>query len=115
MGTRKRKNNSTENNEKIRVLNKSRNGRKPVRRNLPTGADDGREIKTKENKMKERISIQSGEYIDFINKAIRSDGYHIADIANKLALESKQISTDQYLQAARIIAKAFLESVEIAE
>ena len=65
--------------------------------------------------MKERISIQSGEYIDFIKKAIRSDGYHIADIANKLALESKQISTDQYLQAARIIAKAFLESVEIAE
>ena len=65
--------------------------------------------------MKERISISSGEYIDFIKKAIRSDGYQVADVANKLALESKQISTDQYLQAARIIAKAFLESVEIAE
>lgn len=65
--------------------------------------------------MKEKISIQSGEYIDFIKKAIRSDGYHIADISNKLALESKQITTDQYLKAARIIAREFLKSVEIAE
>lgn len=65
--------------------------------------------------MKERISISSGEYIDFIKNATQSEGYHVADVANKLALESKQISTDQYLQAARIIAKAFLESVEIAE
>lgn len=59
--------------------------------------------------MKERISIKSGEYIDFIKKAIRSDGYHIADVANKLALESKQITLDQYRIAARIIADAFLE------
>ena len=59
--------------------------------------------------MKERISIQSGEYIDFITKAIRSDGYHIADIANKLALESHQITLEQYRIAARIIADAFLE------
>lgn len=65
--------------------------------------------------MKERTSISNGEYIDFIKNAIRSDGYHVADVANKLALESKSITTDQYLQAARIIAKAFLESVEIAE
>ena len=65
--------------------------------------------------MKERISIQSGEYIDFIRSAIHTDGYRVADAANKLALESKQISTDQYLQAARIIARAFLKSVESAE
>ena len=65
--------------------------------------------------MKERISISGGEYIDFIKKAIRSDGYQVADVANKLALESKQISTDQYLQAARIIAKAFLKSEENAK
>ena len=65
--------------------------------------------RNKENKMKERISISGGEYIDFITRAIRSDGYQVADVANKLALESKQISTDQYLQAARIIADAFLE------
>ena len=59
--------------------------------------------------MKERTSISSGEYIDFIKKAIRSDGYHVADVANKLALESKQITLDQYRIAARIIADAFLE------
>ena len=59
--------------------------------------------------MKERISIQSGEYIDFIKKAIRSDGYQVADVANKLALESNQITLDQYRIAARIIADAFLE------
>ena len=71
--------------------------------------------RNKENKMKERISISGGEYIDFIKKAIRSEGYQVADVANKLALESKQISTDQYLQAARIIARAFLKSVASAE
>ena len=41
--------------------------------------------------------------------AIRSDGYQVADAANKLALESKQITLDQYRIAARIIADAFLE------
>lgn len=65
--------------------------------------------------MEKTFKIASGEYIDFIKKAIRSEGYHVADVANKLALESESITTDQYLQAARIIAKAFLESVEIAE
>ena len=59
--------------------------------------------------MKERISIQSGEYIDFIRSAIHTDGYRVADAANKLALESHQITLEQYRIAARIIADAFLE------
>lgn len=62
-----------------------------------------------------KIKITDRMYTDFIRSAIHTDGYRVADAANKLALESKQITTDQYLQAARIIAKAFLESVEIAE
>ena len=70
MGTRKRKNNSTENNEKIRVLNKSRNGRKPVHRNRPTGADDGREIKTKENKAKKFFKNFSKIFQEFFEKVL---------------------------------------------
>ena len=59
--------------------------------------------------MKKAFKISDGLYLDFIAKAIKSDGYQIADAANKLALESKQITTDQYLKAARIIVDAFLE------
>ena len=58
-----------------------------------------------------KIKITDRMYTDFIRSAIHTDGYRVADAANKLALESKQITTDQYLQAARIIAEAFLESV----
>ena len=65
--------------------------------------------------MKKINTITDRMYTDFIRSAINTDGYRVADAANKLALESKQISTDQYLQAARIIARAFLKSVESAE
>lgn len=48
-------------------------------------------------------------YIDFIKKTIKDEGYKVADIANKKALEMKKITIEQYGSAARLIAKAFLE------
>lgn len=47
-------------------------------------------------------------YIDFIKTTIKNEGYKVADIANKIALEQKQITTAQYSEAAWLIAKAFL-------
>lgn len=47
-------------------------------------------------------------YIDFIKNTIESEGWNVADKANKLALEAKKITTAQYSEAARLIAKAFL-------
>lgn len=51
-------------------------------------------------------------YIRFIRSAIETEGYDVADKANKLALTSAQITTAQYSKAARLIAKAFLEREE---
>lgn len=48
-------------------------------------------------------------YIRFIRFAIKTEGYEVADKANKLALASAQITTAQYSRAARLIAKAFLD------
>lgn len=48
-------------------------------------------------------------YLEFIEKAIKSDGYKVADAANKIALEKGDITVAQYSAAARLIAKAFLE------
>ena len=47
-------------------------------------------------------------YLGFIENTVNSEGIKVADIANKKALESKEITTEQYSAAARIIAKAFL-------
>lgn len=47
-------------------------------------------------------------YICFIKNVIKTNGYKVADIANKKALEDKQITTKQYSEAAWLIAKAFL-------
>lgn len=47
-------------------------------------------------------------YINFIKNTIATDGYKVADKANKMALEAKQITTTQYSKAARLIAEAFL-------
>lgn len=49
-------------------------------------------------------------YIDFIRDAITTDGWRVADTANKLALETKAITLDQYRAAAMMIAEAFLQS-----
>lgn len=50
-------------------------------------------------------------YIEFIKKTIETEGWKVADTANKLALESKKITVNQYSAAANLIAKAFLETV----
>lgn len=47
-------------------------------------------------------------YINFIKDTIKTDGYKVADTANKLALEMKKITVDQYSEAARHIVKAYL-------
>ena len=52
--------------------------------------------------------LNTNQYIDFIKTTIETEGYKVADTANKLALEMKRISTDQYSEAARLIVAAFL-------
>ena len=47
-------------------------------------------------------------YLNFIEDAVKNDGIKVADTANKLALEAKQITTDQYSAAAQIIVKYYL-------
>lgn len=51
-------------------------------------------------------------YIDFIRDTISTDGWKVADTANKLALEAKGITIDQYRAAAMMIAEAFLQSTD---
>ncbi len=53
--------------------------------------------------------MSSKLYMDFIKNTIETEGYEVADKANKIALESKQITIEQYSKAARVIAKAFLD------
>ena len=55
--------------------------------------------------------ITNEMYIEFIKKTIETEGWKVADTANKLALESKKITTNQYSAAANLISKAFLETV----
>lgn len=55
--------------------------------------------------------ITNEMYIEFIKTTIETEGWKVADTANKLALESKKITTSQYSAAAQLIAKAFLETV----
>lgn len=52
--------------------------------------------------------LNTNQYIDFIKNTIETEGYKVADTANKLALEMKRISTEQYSEAARLIVAAFL-------
>lgn len=47
-------------------------------------------------------------YIDFIKNTLKTDGIEVADKANKLALEQKAITTEQYSKAAKLIVKAYL-------
>ena len=55
------------------------------------------------------MNMKNKEYIEFIKKAIETDGYKVADTANKKALEMGAITTTQYSAAARLIVKAYLE------
>ena len=56
-------------------------------------------------------NLDTNQYIDFIKTTIETEGYKVADTANKMALEMKRISTEQYSKAARLIAKAFLNNI----
>jgi hypothetical protein len=55
--------------------------------------------------------LDTNQYIDFIKTTIETEGYKVADTANKMALEMKRISTEQYSEAARLIANAFLNAM----
>jgi hypothetical protein len=55
-----------------------------------------------------KIIITDEMYLDFIKNAIKTEGWKVADTANKLALESETISLDQYRAAAKIIVDAYL-------
>ena len=56
-------------------------------------------------------NLDTNLYIDFIKTTIETDGYKVADAANKIALEKNQISTKQYSEAAKLIAQAFLKTM----
>ena len=56
-------------------------------------------------------NLDSNLYIDFIKTTIETDGYKVADEANKTALKMNRISTEQYSAAARLIADAFLKAM----
>lgn len=47
-------------------------------------------------------------YLNFIKTTLKNEGIKVADTANKIALESKRITTAQYSAAAQIIVKAYL-------
>ena len=47
-------------------------------------------------------------YLNFIEETVTNEGIKVADTANKLALEMKRITTEQYSKAASIIVKAYL-------
>ncbi len=52
--------------------------------------------------------IATKTYLEFIADAIKSDGWKVADIANKKALDLKKITLAQYSKAARLIVDAYL-------
>ena len=47
-------------------------------------------------------------YLDFIAETLKTDGIEAADTANKIALDKKEITVEQYSKAARLIVKAYL-------
>ena len=55
--------------------------------------------------------LDTNQYIDFIKTTIETEGYKVADTANKMALEMKRINTEQYSKAASLIAQAFLNTI----
>lgn len=54
------------------------------------------------------IIITNEMYTEFIENAIATEGWKVADTANKLALESGKISQAQYSIASKLIVNAFL-------
>jgi hypothetical protein len=57
------------------------------------------------------MKITTEMYLEFIRNAIRTDGIHTTDIANKMALEIEAITLDQYLAAAHILVDARLAQI----
>lgn len=55
-----------------------------------------------------KMIITDEMYIEFIKNTIKTEGYKVADTANKLALEQKAITTKQYSEAAQLIVEALL-------
>lgn len=52
--------------------------------------------------------MDTEQYLNFIRDALKNEGVRVADVANKLALDLKRITTDQYSAAARLIAETWL-------
>lgn len=52
--------------------------------------------------------MDTKQYLDFICDTLRNEGIRVADIANKLALDARIITTGLYLSAARLIVAAYL-------
>lgn len=52
--------------------------------------------------------ITTGQYIEAIENALKTEGVEVADTMNKLALEMEAITLDQYLMAAHILVDAVL-------
>ena len=47
-------------------------------------------------------------YLEFISKTLETDGIKVADTANKIALDKKEITIKQYSKAARLIVRAYM-------
>lgn len=47
-------------------------------------------------------------YLKFIRETLKNEGLQTADKANKLDLEMKRITVEQYSAAARILVQAYL-------
>ena len=52
--------------------------------------------------------IDNKTYLDFIKKSLETETIEAVDTMNKMALEIKSITIDQYLSAARILVAAYL-------
>lgn len=53
--------------------------------------------------------MDSKTYMSFIKKTIATEGNSVVDKANKIALQTGEISTDLYLKAAQLIVKELLK------
>lgn len=51
--------------------------------------------------------LNTEQYIEFIKNTIASEGWKLADTANKIALEQKIITVEQYSQAAKLMVEAY--------
>lgn len=54
------------------------------------------------------MEMDTNIYINFIKKTIADEGIKVADKANKIALELKAITHEQYCKAALEIVKVIL-------